>query len=138
MSVFLDTFESQLAKSPELIDRFFKNGKFEVDALLAGAKDLGYEFEDHDLAQINGEISQKPMAGNVSYLVPNKKTGEITEMTLDEVELVAGGLPAPSMLPSYSYTNININLTAAVAVVAIAIILIIMIGETGGGGDIGD
>ena len=130
MSVFLDGFETQLVQSPELIDRFFKNGKFEVNALLAEAKDLGYQFGEHDLAHINGEISQKPMAGNVSYLIPNKMTGEITEMRLDEVELVAGGLHT-GMLPSYSYTNINVNMTAAVAVVAIAIIWIIMIAQTG-------
>lgn len=125
MSVCLDAFENQLTKSPELIDRFFKNGKFDVDALLAGAKDLGYELEDEDLTKIDDEIQQKPLTASVSYLFPDAKTGEIREMTINEVELVAAGM---AMLPDYSYSNININISAAVAVVAIAIIILIMIG----------
>lgn len=128
MSACLESFESHLVHSPEVIDRFFKDGKFDVDALLAGAKDLGYELEDEDLTTIDEEFHQKPMAANVSLLVPNRHTGEITELSLDEVELVAAGTDN-GMFPSYSYTNININInmTAAVALVAIAIIIIVML-----------
>jgi hypothetical protein len=128
MSECIEAFQAQLVQSPEIVDRFFKNGKFDVAALLEGAEALGYEIE---MEELDDELHSKPLAGALSFLLPNSETGGITEMTIEEVELVAAGIQTKEYpVPDYANININVNVVvvaAAVAVVIAAVLVFVFI-----------
>lgn len=121
MSECVQAFQNELNKSPELVDRFFKDGKFDVAALLEGAEALGYEIEEEDL---DDELHNKPLAGNLSFFFPNSETGNVTELTVEEVELVAAGIDLKErLIPDYANVNININVNVVAAAAAFVILI---------------
>ncbi len=42
-------------------------------------------------------------------MVPNAATGEVTELTIAEVQLVAAGYASADLSPEYANININVN-----------------------------
>lgn len=126
MSECIEAFKSQITESPEIVDRFFKNGKFDVAALLEGAEELGYEFEGDDLIQIDDEMHRTALTGDISYLLPNSETGGITELTAKEVQLVAAGHQSQDLTPDYANININVNIFVVAAVVAVVIAAVLV------------
>ena len=117
----LERISETIKADPDTIDQIFVD-KFDLSELVNGAANIGYDMTEEDIEDYLAVKFPSPTSEIESkFYIQNPESGELRELTDDEMDAVSGGACSLAVACVFVYAGAVVYVGAALAAVVLVL-----------------